>query len=75
MFLVIQFTSGFNGQPLSEEEKKLVQNWIVGAANFYMLPKEEQERQLARDVGAQASLKGRIALGPTLRSCSRSPEL
>jgi hypothetical protein len=46
-FLAMQFADGlvFNGQPISEEEKKLVQNWIIGAANFHMLPKEEQERQ------------------------------
>jgi hypothetical protein len=36
----------FNGQPISEEEKKLVQHWIVEAANFHMLPKEEQDKVL-----------------------------
>jgi hypothetical protein len=51
-FLVHQFADSFifNGQPISEEEKKLVHSWIFGAANFHMLPKEEQDRQLVRNV-------------------------
>jgi hypothetical protein len=36
----------FNGQPLSEEEKDLVKKWIIEAANFHMLPKEDQAMQL-----------------------------
>jgi hypothetical protein len=46
IFLTGRFTDGFvfNGKPISEEEKKLIQNWIVGAADFQMLPKEEQEK-------------------------------
>jgi hypothetical protein len=40
----------FNGQPISEEEKKLVQRWIINAANYHMMPKEEQHKALMRDL-------------------------
>jgi hypothetical protein len=53
-FLVKQFARGlvFNGQPASEEEKRQVERWIIEAANFHMLPKEEQRRQLATNTTA-----------------------
>lgn len=59
-FLTRQFISGFvfNGQPLSEPEKKLVFNWIVGAANFHMMPKEEQNRQLEETFAREDELGG-----------------
>ena len=62
-FLLLQFTNGFifNGQPLSEEDKKLVRNWIEGAATFHMLPEEEKNRQLlrnARDIEEEELLLG-----------------
>ena len=62
-FLLLQFTNGFifNGQPLLEEDKKLVRNWIEGAATFHMLPEEEKNRQLlrnARDIEEEELLLG-----------------
>jgi predicted Zn-dependent protease with MMP-like domain len=62
-FLLKQFASGFlfNGQPLSEEDKKLVHHWIIGAANFHMLPEEEKNGQLlrnARDIEEEELLLG-----------------
>jgi hypothetical protein len=68
-FQTTHFPSGivFNGQPISEEEKKLVQNWIVEAANFHMLTKEEQDKQLVRNVDALRESKGSdTATLPTL---------
>ena len=76
-FLLLQFTNGFifNAQPLSEEDKTLVRNWIVGAANFHMMPKEEQDRQLEETFAREDELGGGASdivttLGPTgLRHC------
>ncbi len=57
-FLTRRFISGFvfNGQSLSEEEKKVVFNWIVGAATFHMLPKEEQDKVLPQFENDRADL-------------------
>jgi hypothetical protein len=58
--LMMQIANGFvfNGQPISEEEKKLVHHWIADAASFHVLPKEEQDRQLGRDVSARRAESG-----------------
>ncbi|SRR5258706_9026022 len=51
-FQVKRFADGFdfNGQHLSEEEGKLVEGWLIAAANFHMLPEAEQEAtQLVRN--------------------------
>jgi hypothetical protein len=55
----------FNGQPLSEEERNLVKKWIIEAANFHMLPKEEQENQLMQNVDELIAEEER-ALGPEI---------
>ena len=41
---MIQFADCFvaDGQMLSEDEKKLVQSWILRAANFHLRQREEQ---------------------------------
>jgi hypothetical protein len=61
-FLMIHFPNSiiFDGQPISEEEKKLVRSWILSAANFHMLPKAEQDVALVHNAAqfeaAQAGL-------------------
>jgi hypothetical protein len=43
--LMTQFADGviFNDQPISEDEKKLVQSWILRAAHFHLRPADAQE--------------------------------
>jgi hypothetical protein len=38
VFLTDRFISGlvFNGTPISEQERTLIRDWIVGAAEFHM---------------------------------------
>jgi hypothetical protein len=45
---MMDFADGFvfNGKPITEVQKKLVQQWIIETANFRMLSKEEQNNVL-----------------------------
>jgi hypothetical protein len=52
-FLSMNFASGLvrlDGSKLSEEERELVMQWIVDAANFHELPKEQQRAQLLNNL-------------------------
>jgi|RhiMethySRZTD1v2_1073278.scaffolds.fasta_scaffold154790_3 hypothetical protein len=61
-FLAKRFSRGvvFNGQPISEDDRKRVELWLIDAANFHMMPKEEQRNVLMRDLddARQAELPG-----------------
>lgn len=63
-FLMLHFADRFvfNGQPLSEEEKRHVRHWIVAAANFHMLPKEDRHKVLMEGVEQHADQKQGAAL-------------
>jgi len=56
--LTAQFASGLmlNGQPISEAERKIAQSWILRAADFHMLPKEEQDEAVRTGTAATAAV-------------------
>ncbi|WP_426438549.1 hypothetical protein [Bradyrhizobium genosp. P] len=57
-FLCKEFSGGFimdGGRKLSEEERQLVEHWLVEAANFHSLPKDQQELALRAQIDAQGA--------------------
>jgi hypothetical protein len=54
--LMTQFADCFvaNGQPLSEDETKLVQSWVLRAANFHLRKRAEEDEVDGHDAPGAA---------------------
>jgi hypothetical protein len=57
VFLTNRFADGIeaNGPPISEDERKLARNLIISAADFHMMPKDQQEKMLRQCTDGQAA--------------------